>query len=58
LAAAKKYVERRDSFEKGMDAVRAAHKWRSHKKNEPKLVSQNNKESLKHLSKIKNYSSI
>jgi hypothetical protein len=40
-----------DSFEKGMDAVRAAHKWRSHKKNEPKLVSQIPQKDLKTLSK-------
>jgi len=31
--------------------VREAHKWRSHKKNEPKLVSSNNQESLKHFQK-------
>ena len=31
LAVSKKHVERRDSFEKGIDAVREAHKWRSHK---------------------------
>jgi hypothetical protein len=32
LAVAKKYVKRRDSFEKGMNAVCSAHRWRSHKK--------------------------
>jgi hypothetical protein len=36
-----------------MDAVRVAHKWQSHKKNEPKLVSQIPQKDLKTLSKEK-----